>query len=277
MDTVSRILAAIAQLDGAELRQVRQEVDRLEKASRAIHLECEGVKYQLLRLPDGEFIDLLRSSLTIEEDLGFLMRFHLLLQETQQALNFAEVYAVLRDLTGESGRHFDPYKGAFSFPFALDVCKGGQSFPYLLEVHICRDSLYFPIRRIVGPDDPRLGEHRIHQPFAAEFSLEEMNELIAYFYGYLCGCWNIVREHCREPFLRSVSAGGLLFGFCNGRYFEEEHLSVEAYEAARQRYEEQVKQEKQHALEADPCLVRRAERDHRPLPEGIGDAPRLPH
>ena len=60
-------------------------------------------------------------------------------------------------------------------------------YAYLLEIHNCRGSVYFSIRKIVAADDLRLKEWRYYQPFADEFSREEINYFRTYFNGYLEG------------------------------------------------------------------------------------------
>ena len=62
----------------------------------------------------------------------------------------ASTYTVLRALFGESGRCFDDWKGAFSFPFEIEVSKGSVRFAYLLEVASWRGALEFRFARQLG-------------------------------------------------------------------------------------------------------------------------------
>src|SRR5262245_56929539 len=104
MPTVKDILALASQLDAAELRQLKEGVDQLEKQARAIVLTVAGQVYRLTRLGDYEFSDLRRQSIAIEEDLGFSLQFFLYLHERGEAMNFAQVQAALTHLSGESSR-----------------------------------------------------------------------------------------------------------------------------------------------------------------------------
>jgi hypothetical protein len=255
MPTVSEVLAKVAQLSREELRELRREIDLLDRPSWTLRPSTAGPECRLTRLDDGEFIDLLRRSLAIEEDYWFHIRLYLDLERQGERLNFAEVYLTLRELTGESGTYLDPWKCSFSFPFALEVRRGERSHKYLLEVRNQRDSLYFPLRKIVDPEDKRLKEHLIHPPFADEFSREEINRFVAYLYGYLMGRWGVFRRRPLKPFLRKAASNLLVFGYCGGSTFEEQYQSEEAYDAACQRYEERIRQEVAASPQADACVV----------------------
>jgi hypothetical protein len=255
MPTVREILAAAAQLSPDDLRELRREIDRLDRATPAICLSADRVTCRLTRLDDGEFANLLRRSLAIDEDYGFEVCFWLALAARGDALNFAQVYLALREIAGESGWYFDHWKGSFSFPFALEVRRAERSFSYLLEIRNQRDSLCYPIRRIVAPEDRRLKEYRIHPPFADEFSREEINRFLVRLYGYLTGVWRGLRGRPLKPFLHAVPSNLIVFGYCGGVAFEEHYDSEEAYHAACQSYEERIREEEAAPPQPDACVI----------------------
>ncbi len=261
MRTVTDLTVAAAQLSPTELRDLHREILRLERQSRTLSLDVRGLRCQLVRLADSEFLDLRQRSIAIQSDTGFELRLFLSLRETRQDLNFAQVYLALKSLSGESSRYFDEWKGSFSFPFSLDILKDGCVLSYLLEVRTKRDSLYFDVRKVVAVDDARLPKHLIHPPFADEFSREKMNQFTVYLYGFLIGLWKSLGRQPLEPFVRKVPSDLILFGCCNGETFEEQYDSEAAYTAALHRYEQQVELERTGRPQPDSCVVRSARHD----------------
>ena len=70
MDTLQEIVAAARRLLPAQLGDLRREIERLEKESRAIRFEArfpEELAFRLIRLNDGEIGALLRRSLAIQD------------------------------------------------------------------------------------------------------------------------------------------------------------------------------------------------------------------
>ncbi len=253
MPTVDEILAVAARLDPDQLRDLKQGIVRLERQARSLVLTAAGQAYRLARLDDFEFRELWRRSIAIEEDLGFSLQFFLYLRSRGEEMNFAEIHAALAHLSGDSGTTFDDYKGSFSFPFALQFDKAGQEQAYLLEVRNCRDSLYFPFRKLVAADDERLRMHAYHPPIAGEFSRDEMNRFMVHFYGYLQGGLKVLSRSGLTPFVCPVPASWIVYGYCGGAFFERQYESEEDYQAALESFREQVNREK--AGPADPCAV----------------------
>jgi hypothetical protein len=255
MQSIDEILAAAALLSGADLGKLRTAIERLDRLANAIVLKTSRLTFRLSRQTDSEHWVSLRQSLAIEEDYGFyLFRFW---RQPGQELSLAQAYLTLKHVAGESSRHLDDYKMAFSFPFAMDVIKGNQTFAYLLDVRNIRDSLYFSLRRRVDPGDSRLKDGRIHPPFEGEFGREDIRFFISYFYGYLLGRWETLKPEQRQPFVRRVPAAQIIFGCCDGKAFEEQFESPEEYEAAWQRFQKQVERENEANTQVDPCFVLR--------------------
>jgi hypothetical protein len=255
MNTVTELVTAATQLRPDQLKELQLEIERLIRRTCAWTLEVGSLTLRLVRLDDYEYHCLCCRSLAIKEDLGFLIRLHLAGCNRGEELTFPQVYLVLKQKFGESSQRIDPWKGAFSFPFALDVCRNGQEHAYLLEVYSCKDSLYFALRKIVAANDPRLAEHRYHPPVADEFSRDEINHFIAYLHGYMLGYWKGIAQLDHEPFVRVVSAANVVFGCCQGQVFEEQHCSSEDFERVCQDYRERVEAEKAARTAADPCVL----------------------
>ena len=76
-----------------------------------------------------------------------------------------------------------------------------------------------------------------------EFSREEINYFIAYFYGYLEGRLEMLLEYGTppDPFLHRVQSNLILYGFHEGRFFEEDFDSQEEFEKAYQVYKTEMK------------------------------------
>lgn len=256
MHTAQEIVEAAAQLPEEELRQVLLRIRRLEQDARAITVSLPDASCRLVRLSDGEFYELFARSIAIEEDHGYGLRMVLALRAEGQDLNFAEVYLALKELTGESSRHLDDWKGAFSFPFALEVHRDAAVFEYLFEVRPHRDSLYFPVRKLVPFDDPRLAQRLIHPPCDEELSGDDINRLLTFFYGYLTGYWETARQRPRASFVKQVPSSLILFGWVGGQTFEERFESQETFKAAFERFQEQATHENSGERAADACVIR---------------------
>jgi hypothetical protein len=254
MKTVDEILSASESLSAADLGRLRVAIERSEKNARAIVLKTKrNLIFRLYRQTDMEWWNARKHSLAIAEDYGFYIQMHLW-HRSEEELNFAQLYLTLRHLSGESNRFLDDYKQAFSFPFAMEVIKAKKTYAYLLDVNNCRDSHYFTLRKMVEPDDPRPTKNTIQPPFEDEFGKEEIRYFISYFEGYLLGLWETLKPEQFQPFVRSVPAACIIFGFLNGKAFEEQFKSYEEYEIALKRFQDQRKRECD-SRDADPSIA----------------------
>jgi hypothetical protein len=204
---------------------------------KTIDFELDEIHYTCSRLADDEYYELDQNSLAIADDYGFYMAFYRFLEQRGDYLNFAQIYVALKQFSGESGACYDDWKGSFSFPFLLELKRGEKEFTYLLNIYNYRDSLYFGIRKPVKPDDSRYDRQIIHQPFEDEFSRKEINNFIIYFYSYLIGFFKAIRTTYDEFFYKRVDSNGILFGYKDGEFFEEQYKSPEEYEKAVQMLE----------------------------------------
>lgn len=260
MDTINGILDAAKKLRPEELHELRSAIDQLARSASALSITVNKINYRLHRLQEGEFRALLSRSLAIEDDYWFLIQLFHAERAAGEELTFAQVYLTLEELTGDSSQLLDNYKGSFSFPFRLDICKAGRQLDYLLEIRNHRDSIYFHVRKVVAPDDKRLKLHAIHPPFTEEWSQEEINSLIAYLHGYLSSYWSIRGKGSHEPFVHAVPSSLTVYGFCDGKVFENEYSSREDWEAACKCYSEKIQLERA-ADQVDPYLIRELKSD----------------
>jgi len=197
-----------------------------------INVAVDNILCRCSRLDGKEHFELEKNSLAIADDYGFYMRFYHFLEQRGDYLNFAQIYATLKSLCGESGKGYDDWKGSFSFPFLVEVKKGEKIFRYLLNIFNYRDSLYFGIRKPLQPDDDKFDRQLIHQPFEDEFSREEINSFITSFYAYLVGFFREIKPSYDEFFFKRVDSNGILFGYKDGQFFQEHYNSPEEYKKA---------------------------------------------
>lgn len=263
MATVADILDAAKNLRSDQLDVLRAAIDKLARNTRALTITVNKVEHRLMRLDEAEFRALLGRSLAIEEDYWFLIQLVYSARAAGEELTFAQVYLILKELTGESSRFFDDYKGSFSFPFRLDIRKANRRLDYLLEIRNHRDSLYFHIRKVVASDDKRLRNHAIHPPFTEEWSKEEINSFIAYLHGYFSGYWSVRGKGSHEPFVHAIPSSLIVYGFCDGEIFARVCGSREEWEVARKYHEEKIQQHGT-AIQADPCMIHDAKPEDSP-------------
>lgn len=247
MDTLAEIVAATRRLSPSQLAELREEIEQLEKECRAIRFEAAEIgsaACRLIRLADGNFVELRRRSLAINDPL---LTVYLMLSEPSASLRLGQpaAYLALKHLAGESGRWFDDYKCSFSFPFALDVERQTGTIHYLFEVRNYGGGLEFPIRRVVNEGDERLALHCIHEPFEEELGAEEIRILVLRFIGRLMGVWEIIRKRRHEPFVQTVPKNLMLFGCHGGKIFEKWYEREGPYLSALRRHEDQVRAERQ--------------------------------
>ncbi len=194
-------------------------------------------QFHLWRLTEEEDSRLRDNSLPIKEDGMFLMQLMLSERHNPDRLTLPKAFLALEHLFGETSHLFDDWKGSFSFPLLLAVKTAGQFF-YLLRVYDHRGSLQFPLYRILENGVDGYDIHAYREPLEIEFSREEINEFICYFYGYLVGVAEIINELPKKSFLKRIDSNHILYGCQDGTFFEEQIDSEEDYKAAIQTFEE---------------------------------------
>jgi hypothetical protein len=212
--------------------------------SEPLTLDLKTFQCTLLRLDDHTYRRLRQHGVPISENTALYWELEFPLRRDpnreEKRLSLPKAYVALKTLFGASGDDFDDWKGSFVFSFFLKVTKGDQSFAYLLSVRDHRCSIEFDIYKLAPPEagyDSRL----YHEPFEDEFSRAEIDHFIVYLYGYLVGFFEAVSERYDEPFFKRVDSQSVLYGFQDGRFFEEQYHEPEEYEAAVKAHEARFK------------------------------------
>jgi hypothetical protein len=195
-----------------------------------------GGEYRLTRLSDGEFLDLKMSSIAIDE-VSPLLEMGL-----RRALDMSlgEFYSSMKALFGERGRMFDDWKGAFSFPLAIEVPGAARRPAYVLNVIDFRGGVDHRFRKVVAGGDPRLKTHYYYPPDADEFSMDEMERFLSYFVAYQKGYYETASRHSQEPFLLCVESNFILYGFDGQEFFDEQFDSKESFTKRRAELEDRL-------------------------------------
>ncbi|MBE9209464.1 hypothetical protein IQ244_23795 [Nostoc sp. LEGE 06077] len=210
-----------------------QQVVKQIKERRKLQLQRQDIKYELWRLDDTEFRKLRRKSLPIKDDSRFYMNFYLSERNNKNKLNLAELFVSLTDLLGDSGDWIDDWKGSFSFPVLLVLEKEQGNFFYLMDIYDNRGTLYFSIYRVLESDVEGYDHQMAREPFELEFSRQEINYFISYFYGYLEGHFHSRKSLISsEQFFKTIGSNHIIYGYQDGKYFEECYEAQEAYQAA---------------------------------------------
>ncbi|WP_373525502.1 hypothetical protein [Nostoc sp.] len=209
------------------------QVVRQIKERSKVKLKRKDITYELWRLDDAEFRKLRQKSLPIKDDYMFYMHFYLSERENKNKLNLAELYVCLTHLFGDSSDWIDDWKGTFSFPLLLILEKAQGRFFYLIDIYDNRGTLYISFYRILDAEVEGYDTQILREPFEIEFSRQEINYFISYFYGYLEGCFESRRLLIQsEQFFKKIGSEYILYGYKDEHYFEEKYQSQSAYLAA---------------------------------------------
>jgi hypothetical protein len=194
----------------------------------SIDIKTKERTYKLIRLNDEQFYLLYKNSISISEDYKHLMS--LSIDEDIIYSSFSKMYMALKGLFGESGNHYDDWKGSFSFPFLICFQKD-EEFGYLMNLYNIRSSIEFKIAKLIHVDDERFERDILHNPFE-EFPREEINYFINYFVGFLTGYFQSVSDQYDEVFLKTVRSNLILFGYKDGCFFDSQYENEEEFHKA---------------------------------------------
>jgi len=197
----------------------------------SIDVETDDNQYTIIRLNDEQFHKLSQSRLSISDDYWHLM--HLADQENLIYYSFPKMYVAMKLLFGESGEHYDDWKGSFSFPFLISFQKNGLEYEYLMNVYNFRKSIEFRVMKLIPASEKSFDRTVEHKPFD-EFPKTEINNVISYFVGYLTGAFEILSLRYDTPFFKVVESENIIFGYKEGCFFEEYYDEDEFYDTIRQ-------------------------------------------
>ncbi|NDJ21703.1 hypothetical protein GS682_08640 [Nostoc sp. B(2019)] len=210
---------------------MKQIVKQIKERSK-VELQSKDIKYQLWRLDDSEFGKLRKKSLPIKDDYMFYIHLYLSKKGSKDQFNLAQSLVTLTYLFGKSSDWIDDWKGSFSFPVLLVLEKAQGKFFYLVDIYDNRGSINFSLYRILEAEVEGYDNKILREPFELEFSRQEINYFISYFYGYIEGCFQSIGFLMpSEQFFKKIDSNHILYGYKDDQYFEEEYQSQEAYQA----------------------------------------------
>lgn len=209
-----------------------------EKNRIFVELKYRETQFCIWRLTDEEYQQLRDNSLPIKEDSRFFL--HLALSEhyNPERLTLPKAFLTLEHLFGKTSHQFDDWKGTFSFPLLLEVRKDAGCFFYLWRIYDHRGSLYFPLYRVLENGANGYNVNAYRDPFELEFSREEINQFISYFYGYLIGVSKWIYRFSTRTFLKKIDSENIIYGYKDGEFFERQFDSEEEYEKEIRLFEE---------------------------------------
>jgi hypothetical protein len=241
-------------LDQAEFLQLQAWAESLLQAtqlddifndsglSRTLKIESKEYGLHLLarRIGDQRYRSLARGGLGIEPNYSF---WHQLARHSadkdESWGNLAKFYASFRQAYGESGNHYDHWKGAFNFAFEIQILKEAEMIPYVLNILNFRSGVEFRYYKIIPSEETRYDPRIMYAPFAEEFSMKQMNIVSAYLCGFAEGYWQTSGgQHSGQEFLKCVESNLILFGCHGGVYFEENFEDSETFEAAKANWQQ---------------------------------------
>ncbi|GAA6621265.1 hypothetical protein [Scytonema sp. NUACC26] len=217
---------------------MRQVIKQLKKRCK-LDLYHAGIGYQLWRLDRSEYEKLRDNSLPIADDFRFYLELYLSDRKRDDRLNLAETFVILEWIFGESSSLFDDWKGSFCFPVLLVVKKEIGRLYYLINLYDRRGSVYFSLYRIIENSIYGYETQRLREPFELEFSRQEINCFLNYFYSYITEYFQTMKDIISpQNFVKKIDSNLILYGYKNGEYFEDQYDSGDSYQEAIRIFEE---------------------------------------
>ncbi len=200
-----------------------------EPTNKSFLIEIDDQKYTFTRLRDDQYYILARKCIPIPTDYDHL--FFLSCNGDTIFSHPAKLYAVLRDIFGESGRDYDPDKGSFSFPFLISFVKEEQH-EYIMNIRSVKGGVEFPLGK-VGYEKSEWKKDDLSGPPFEDFSREEITDFIDYLIGYFSSTFqDYYEKHYNEPFFGVIRTQFLVFGYKDGEFFEDDFDNDEDYHEA---------------------------------------------
>lgn len=204
----------------------------------SMKLTLKGDKCELYRLNDEQYYHLSQDSLPIKDNFWALFRVQRHYQQENQDLTLPKMYVLLTFIAGETSKFYDDWKGSFCFPFLIRIKKKTQELNnHLFIISDWRGNLEFRFKRLIGENENYVGIERdiVRQPFESEFSREEIDYFIVYFYSYLVGYFEGIGKIPHDNFFKHIDSNLILYGSTNGQFWEKYY---EEYDYYHQRLEE---------------------------------------
>jgi hypothetical protein len=176
-------------------------------------ISAHNFALKLWRLQDGEFSDLWSRSFSIHLKGSFAYKLRTLEAGDKNELTLPKMLASLEHLYGASSSHFY----------------------YLFNISDSKGSISFHLDRMI--DDQKyckLGTHSSHEPIESELSTKEIEYLIYYVWSSMK--WTVEEllqsPQGIQPFFRSIDAVNTIYGFLDGKFFEEYIENTKKYDSA---------------------------------------------
>ena len=203
----------------------------------------------LERIPDETYEQIFNISYPLFSRLMFRREYA---DSAGRMLTLAHYYAGLRLIFGKPGTLYDDWKGSFSFPFKVNVCRNGKLFPYALNIVHDRSMPEFRFRRIVQPKEKSNIDLRVYRdPIEHEFSQDDINTVILHIHDLLhylrIFAFTPGNPESTDPRLRAhdfviLTPSNLIISGCiNGVFFEEDFSSEKRFNAAKRHYKHLIK------------------------------------
>ena len=202
-----------------------------------ILLDNDTIRCQIKRIDDNSFyeLDLHTLAITVCQEFwwDYLRASH---NPRLKSAPLAFFLATFEYTYKPSGHFYDTYKGAFSFPFAVNVLGHDIGIPYLLHVTCWRGEVEFRFRKIISTDETRYDKRLEHRPFDDEFSEYQMSIVAKALLRLAEERWQSDLQHNqsgekvfpgeenRHDFVKAIDSNNILFG-CKNRHFFETHYS----------------------------------------------------
>jgi hypothetical protein len=140
---------------------------------------------------------------------------------------FPKLLIALEHAFGRSSDHFDDSRQTFIFAFFMKLYRREQAFPYILTIYDYRGGLNFRFHRVMDNDtyldiNPRNRQEPIEEELPEEDFRYLMVFLWEYLYDYsetICNLKLLTGE--LKPFFRYLGDNNMIYGFCEGKFFEE--------------------------------------------------------
>lgn len=199
--------------------------------SEPLVIRRDGAVFSLRRIGDDEMRRLGRRSTAVEDDPLFWLQWHCL-QRHAGGLTLPEFLVGMSRRFGPSGFAFDDYKSSFCFPLHMTTEKAGVRGDYLLLVHDWKGGLDAQLLRNDGKRSSAFGPIQRHVD--AEFARDDYRYVMNFLTGYLEGMQtSLARFVSKVPaFVQRVDAAFLLYGYRDGRPFEQHFEREEGYRDA---------------------------------------------
>jgi hypothetical protein len=203
------------------------------------HLRLKDGQWNLWRLSDEEFTSLAQHALPIAQNYSLILRLTQRQSANGNRLTLGQAVVVLERRFGQGSSWYDSFRGSFCFPLLLTF-ERERRISYLLRLHDYRGTLYFPLYRVVKGDPSSVERARFHAPCSSEFSQAEMNDFTSCLYDYVLGVSDTLDDSLVAPFYRAVESDAILYGYDNGRFFEQSCDNFDEFCAGRAQYEQRL-------------------------------------